>query len=205
MNTSPKHSALYLLEMIIDYVNMTNNDAEWSFEVQKANPPLFARLLQIQSLLQAFIPELTASENIRKSIVNFFAGGFILHRTMDAYSNMVGLMNHTIDGSRFSHTKKKTLDVFDLQNNYCNLMDYYLKLKNLLNHNQNEMKVSDPGMFSYIVTDAISESIHAEAECVSHLLSEFIDPENHAYTEDELVDQFNYPAMDLLDVDMHWM
>lgn len=205
MINSPKHSALSLLERIIEYVNMTTDDAEWSFEEQKANPPLFARLQQIQSLMQAFVPELTASENIRKSLVNFFAGSFIVHRTMDAYSNIVGLINHTIDGSRFSDTKRNRLDVFDLQSNYCNLMDYYLKLKNLLNHNHNQMKVSDPGMFSYIVTDAISESIQAEAEYISSLLGEFIDPGNHAYTEDELVEQFNYPCMDLLDVDMHWM
>lgn len=205
MTTVPKLSALNLLERIIEYVHMTDDESEWTFEEQKGNPPKFVRLQQIQSLMQAFVPELMASESMRKSIGNFFAGSFIVLRAMDVYSNMVGLMNHTIEGSRFSDTKSNKLDVFDLQNNYCNLMDYYLKLMNLLNHNHNEMKGSDPGMFSYIVTNAISESIRAEAGCVSHLLSEFIDPGNHAYTEDELVDQFHYPCMDLLDVDMHWM
>lgn len=205
MTHSPVHSALYLLDRIIEYVNMTNDEVEWTFEGQKGNPPRFARLQQIQSLMEAFVPELMASENIRKSIGNFFAGSFITLRTEEEYSNMLSLMYRTIEGSRFSDAKKKKLDVYDLQSSYCDLMDYYLKLKNLLNQNHSDLEVSYPNIFCYLVTDAISESIHSEAESISSLLGEFIDPGNHAYTEDELVKQFNYPSIDLLDMELRWM
>lgn len=205
MTTSSKLSALNLLERIIEYVNMTNDEAEWTFEGQKGNPPKFARLQQIQSLMLAFVPELMASENIRRSIGNFFVGSFITHRTMDEYSDMQSLMYQTIEGSRFCNTKMKKLDVYDLQSIYCNLMDYYLKLKNLLNHNRSDLDTNYVDLFSCLVTDAISESIQSEAECISSLLGEFIDPGNHAFTEDELVEQFNYPAVDLLDMELRWM
>lgn len=205
MSNAPKHTALYLLEMIIEYVNMTSDESEWTFEEQKGNPPRYARLQQIRSLMEAFIPELMATENIRKSIVNFFAGGFITHRTAGEYSYLLGQMHQAISESRFSGVRKKNLDVQDLQTNYCNLMDYYLKLKNLLNHNPKNAEVSYPNMFSYTITDTISGAICSKAESLGHLLVEFIDPGNHAYTEDELVEQFNFPAVNLLDLDLQWI
>ncbi|MBC8004249.1 MAG: hypothetical protein H7X84_02155 [Verrucomicrobia bacterium] len=155
--------------------------------------------------MEAFVPELKATENIRNSIVNFFAGSFITRRTIGEYSYLLGQIHQAINESRFSGVRKKNLDVQDLQTNYCNLMDYYLMLKNLLNHNHSDMEVSYPNVFSYIVTGTISRSIYSEAESLSNLLVEFIDPGNHAYTEDELVEQYNYPAVDLLDLDMQWM
>lgn len=205
MSNAPKHTALYLLERIIEYVNMTSDESEWTFEEQKGNPPRYARLQQIRSLMEAFIPELMATENIRKSIVNFFAGGFIIHRTTGEYSYLLGQIHQAINESRFIGVRKNNLDVQDLQTNFCNLMDYYLKLKNLLNHNHSDMDISCVNMFSNIVTGTISGLIYSEAESLSNLLVEFIDPGNHAYTEDELVEQFNYPAVDLLDLDLQWM
>lgn len=205
MNNSPKHTAKHLLEKVIEFTNMTNDPVEWSYEEQKGNPPRFIRLKQIHSLMDAFIPELSPSKDIRQSIENFFVGNFLTNRPIKEYSELTGKIDKTIENSRFSGTQKKKLDVFDLRSNYCNLMDYYLKMKSLINHNNGMMEISYPYMYSYIVTDSVSEAIKSKVEAISSLLGEFIDPNNQIYTEEEMISRFSYPAVDLLEMDVEWM
>lgn len=205
MNDSYKHTALHLLDKVIEFTHMTSDPAEWSYEEQQGNPPRFVRLKQIHSLMDAFIPELMPSKDIRRSIENFFVGNFLTSRPVNEYVNLTGKIDQAIVNSRFSGTSKEKLDVFDLRSNYCNLMDYYLKMKALVNHNNGLMEVSYPFMFSYIITDSISEMLKSKVETISSLLVEFIDPKNHVYTEEELITRFNYPAVDLMEMDLEWV
>ncbi|HET6558256.1 MAG TPA: hypothetical protein VFG54_13135 [Prolixibacteraceae bacterium] len=205
MNNSPKYTALHLLEKVIEFTHMTSDPVEWSYEEQKGNPPRFIRLKQIHSLIDAFIPELMASKDIRQSIENFFVGNFLITRPVMEYFDLTGKIDKAIENSRFSGVHKKKLDVFDLRSNYCNLMDYYLKMKSLINHNNGMMEISYPYMFSYIVTDSVSEALKSKGETISNLLVEFIDPKNQMYTEEELVSLYNYPVLDLLEMDQEWM
>lgn len=205
MNNSPKHTALHLLEKVIEFTNMTSDPVEWSYEEQKGNPPRFIRLKQIHSLMDAFIPELMPSKDIRQSIENFFVGNFLTSRPSIDYSGLTSKIDKAIENSRFSGAQKKKLDVFDLRSNYCNLMDYYLKMKNLINHNNGMMEISYPYLFSYIVTDAVSEAMKSKVDIISKLLVEFMDPKNSIYTDEEMVSRFNYPEVDLLEMDVEWM
>jgi hypothetical protein len=155
--------------------------------------------------MEAFIPELMPSKDIRRSIENFFVGSFLAHRTVQVYSNLTGKIDQAIVNSRYSGAQKVKMDVYDLRNNYCNLMDYYLKMKGLVNHNNEMIEINYHYMFSYIITDAISEILTSKVENIGNLLVEFIDPKNHVYTEEELITQFNYPVMDVLEMDLEWM
>jgi hypothetical protein len=144
-------------------------------------------------------------KDTRWSIENFYSGNFLTHRSVDDYSRLVDIIDKTIEESRFRGSRKVKLDVYDLRSNYCELMDYYLRLKNLKNHNHSIMEISYSDMFSYIVTEAISGSIYSETETISRLLVEFIDPGGRCFTEEELIEQFKYPVVDLQDMDLDWM
>lgn len=205
MNNYPKHTALTLLEKVIEFTGMTNDSSEWTFEEQRGNPPRLVRLQQIHSLMKAFVPELMSTKDIQWSIKNFYTGNFITHRSVEDYSELIVIIDKTIEESRFRGARKEKLDVYDLRSNYCDLMDYYLKLKSLLNHNHSLMEISYSDMFSYIITDSISGSIYSETETISKLLREFIDPGGHSFTEEELIEQFRYPVVDLQDMDLDWM
>lgn len=205
MNNSQKHTALHLLEKVIEFTTMTSDPVEWSYEEQQGNPPRFVRLKQIHSLMDAFIPELKPSKDIRRSIENFFVGNFLANRPVKEYVNLTEKIDQTIANSRYNGAYNEKLDVFDLRSNYCHLMDYYLKMKSLVNHNNGQMEVSYPFMFSYIITDSVSEILKSKVEIISTLLVEFIDPKNYAYTEDELITHFNYPVVDLMEMELEWI
>lgn len=205
MNNSPEHTALHLLDKVIEFTTMTSDPVEWSYEEQKGNPPRFIRLKQIHSLMDAFIPELMPSKDIRQSIENLLVGNFLTNRPLKEYTDLMGKIDKAIENSRFSGAQKKKLDVFDLRSNYCNLMDYYLKMNSLINHNNGMMEISYPYMFSFIVTDLVSEALKSKIATLSNLLVEFIDPKNLAYTEEEMISRYNYPVVDLPEVDVEWL
>ena len=205
MTNSSTYTALDLLKKVIDLTNMTSDSTEWSFEKQQDNPPRLLRLQQIQSLMKAFVPGLAPVKDIGQSIEDFYSGDFITHQPMEKYASLVEEIEKTIVGSKFSKARKKEVSAIHLQSNYRDLMDYYLKLNALLNHNKKYLEISYPYLFPYIVTDGISTSISSNALIISTLLASFIDPQEQSFTEDELISQFNYPTEDLLDLDLDWM
>jgi len=202
MNNPQFYAAHDLLDKIIDFTNMTPDSAEWSFEKQKDNPPRLVRLKQIQSLMEAFVPGLKPNEDIGRSIKDFYSGDFIIHQPLEKYTSLIEDIEYTIAGSKHSNARKREISAIHLQSNYRELLDYYIKLKGLLNHNNKYLEISYPYFFPYIVTEDISASIASKAGNISSLLAAFIDPEKQSFTEDELINQYHYPTEDLLDIDL---
>lgn len=202
---SPPYTALDLLNKVIEFTNMIPDSAEWTFEKPQGNLPRLFRLQQIQALMEAFIPGLASSKDIGQGIKAFYSGEFIIHQPLAKYAFLVENIENTIAGSKFSNAKKSEISTIHLQRNYRDLLDYYLKLKSLLNHNKRYLEISYPYLFPYIVTEDISASIGLKAGPISNLLSIFIDPDKQSFTEEELIKRFNYPTEDLLDLDLDWM
>jgi len=205
MNNSAKYTGLNLIETVIEFTNMTPDPDEWSFEMQKRNEPRFVRLEQIQALMNAFVPELLYSKGIRESIERFYSGEFINNRLIEDYSKLVGKIDKTISKSAFYDSPKGKISISDLQDNYRNLLNYYLKLNKLLSHNKGLMEISYSYFFPYIITNSISDSMGSKAIKIKTILASFIDPFKRSYTLDKLVQQYNYPDVDLLDLDLDWM
>jgi len=204
MNNSSQYSAVDLLEKVIEFTNMTPDPNDWSFEVQMKNDPRFIRLQQILSLMLAFVPELYFLKEIRESIENFYTGEFIANKSIKEYSNLLDEINKTIAKSEFKGAREGKINVYDLQDNYRNFLNYYLKLNKLVNHNKGMMEISYPYFFPYILTKEISQSIDSEAKKIKAILASYIDPKNRIFTEDELIKEFDYPTDDLFEIDLDW-
>jgi hypothetical protein len=205
MNNSSKYAAVDLLDKIIEFTNMTRDPEEWSFEMQKSNEPRFVRLEQIKALMNAFVPELLYSKGIRENIESFYSGEFIQNRQIEDYGKLLDNMDKAISKSNFDVDPNQKIDLYDLQNNYRNLLSYYLKLNSLINHNKGMMEISYPYFFTYLITNSISDSISSRAGKMKTILSSFIDPFKRSFTLDKLIKQYNYPNIDLLDLDLDWM
>ena len=183
MTNSQPCTALDLLNKVIEFTSMTKDSAEWSFEKQKDNPPRLVRLQQIQALMEAFVPCLAPATDIGRSIKDFYSGDFIIHQPIAKYASLVEDIEKTIAGSKHSSAKKSEISAIHLQSNYRDLLDYYLKLKSLLNHTNKYLEISYLYFFPYIVTEDISASIGTKASTISSLLTEFIDPEKQSFTD----------------------
>ena len=205
MTNSQPCTALDLLNKVIEFTSMTKDSAEWSFEKQKDNPPRLVRLQQIQALMEAFVPCLAPATDIVRSIKDFYSGDFIIHQPIAKYASLVEDIEKTIAGSKFRNARKKEISTIHMQSNYRDLLDYYIKLKGLLNHNNKYLEISYPYLFPYIVTEDISASIASTVDPISHLLAAFIDPGKQSFTKEELTSKYHYPTEDLLDLNLDWM
>lgn len=200
------YTALDLLETVIDFTNLTPDEADWDFKKQMYNDPRMIRLMQIQALMYAFVPELVYEKEIGEGIGQFYSGEFILHRhPLKDYGSLLEEMERTIAQSKFGGGRKRQIREGDLQENFCNLLDYYRKLKKLLNHNSGMMEISYAYYFPTIVTTAMSDSMRSKAGILSRLLAVFIDPREQRFTREEMIEKYFYPEDDLLDVDVDWM
>lgn len=205
MTNTSTYTALDLLNTVIEFTNMTPDSKEWNFECQKDNTPRFVRLEQIMAMMWAFVPELSAAKDIGRSIEDFCSGDFIARRPIEHYASLLDEIQTTIANSHFGADKNGKISVYDLPHNYYNLLNYYVKLKKLINFNSGMMEISYPYYFSYIVTGSVSNSISSNAEILSRLLVKFIDPLGQSFTKDELIERYYYPDEDLLDLDLNWM
>jgi hypothetical protein len=206
MKNSPTYTALDLLDMVIEFTGMTPDSKDWDFKIQKNNTPRFVRLEQIMALMWAFVPEMLGKEEEGKSIENFYTGDFILHRhPLKDYASLQEEIQMTIEKSRFGRAEKREIDASDLQFNYRDLLNYYIKLKKLMGSNSGMIEISYPYYFSYIVTSSVSNSIASQAGTIARLLVMFIDPKGLSFTKEEMIERYYYPEDDLLDLDIDWM
>ena len=205
MNNSFKYTAVDLLKKVIEFTNMTPNPEEWTFEKQVDNDPRFVRLQQIQALIWAFIPELLCSKGIRENIESFYSGEFIQTRQIEDYGRLLDNMDKTISKSSFYDAPKEKIDLNDLQDNYRDLLNYYLKLNNLLSHNKGMMEISYPYFFPYLVTNSISDSMGPKLRKLRSIITLLIDPFKQRFTEAKLVKEFDFPKEDLFEIDLDWM
>lgn len=204
MNDLQQYTAIDLLDKIIEITRITNYSKEWSLEMQMKNKPRFVRLQQIHSLMWAFIEDLYITEDIQGGIESIYSGEFFLLKPIEDYKNLLDLIYKTIAKSDFIGVKERELNIYDLQENYCNLLSFYLQLNKLVNHNKGIMEISYPYLFPYLVTKDISQSIDSEAKKIRAILASCIDPYNNKYTELELISKFDYPTDDLFEIDIDW-
>lgn len=203
---SPTYTALDLLETVIEFTNMTSDEADWSFEKQKYNDPRMVRLMQIWSLMGAFTPELLDEREIGESIRDFYSGEYILERhPQKDYASLQDEIYSSLAKSPVGGGKTCPLGEDELRYNYQNLLDYYRKLKKLLGHNSGIMEISYPYYFSYLLTRSVSDSIGSHVAILRGLLVRFIDPRGLSFTREEMIERFFYPEDDLGEVDLDWM
>ncbi|HEY3372798.1 MAG TPA: hypothetical protein VGK10_18255 [Prolixibacteraceae bacterium] len=199
------YTALDLVDKVIELSTMSPYSDDWSFEKQKDNAPRLVRLQQIQALMHAFVPELLEKEELGEAIECFTRGQFIEHRPEKQYDTLLAEMHRTIAESRYPTGKPREIGLRHMEYSYYHLLDYYSRLKKLLNYNKGVMEISYPFYFHFIVTDGASDSIAAPTDAIARLLTMFIDPQGKSFTREELIERYDYPEDDLLDLDLDWM
>jgi hypothetical protein len=198
-----KYSAGVLLDTVIEFTQMTPEPEDWSFKRQKCNDPRFVRLQQILSLLWAFIPEIRIKDE-RQAIEDFYSGNFVCSRQIQDYQKLINIMDNAILKGDCGYASKEQISLDELQFNFGNLLNYYIKLNKLISHNNGIMEICYPFYFSYIVTKNISESLKSKATKLKSILALFIDPFGKKFTMEELINNFDFPEEDLFEIDLNW-
>lgn len=209
MNEIKTYKGIDLIEKIIEFIEMTPNSSEWTYNSLKENEPRLIRLKQINSLISAFIFE-SKKDNFANKIKELFSpqkvelqnilnGDFLEKRNFNEYSEFVLLVNKDTQVSNFI---SKEIDFTDLKNVFLLFISYKKKLRQLLEFNSGWLSVSRiTSFYSIQMTNSISSNLIGKYTDLDDALEMLINPKNLSFTETELISNFNFPKENLEDID----
>ena len=193
-------TGITLIEKLLEFTSMTTDSSSWTFEKLKDNESRLVRLRQIDCLLKIFVPEIYKSTDLKYSIENVLNSNFIRLRKDKEYSNLFVKMDNLILKSKYPVQKQEEWTVYELEYNFKNLVNYKIKLNEILNFNDGIMEISYPYLYSYTLTNSISRKIIFKE--IDLFLSLVIDPDNRNFSKEILVKANGYPDENVYHIDL---
>ena len=215
MNFYKQYTAVDLIEKVIEFTKMTPNPKLWNEGLLQESPPRYIRLRQINALTRALFTQRNSSFlGKAKSILMLdrtptikalLSGSFIKGRNIRDYDSLIAMIKTTVrdhegqlgETGEISH--KHLIDV------YQRLMRYKKQFMDLLHFNDGESTSAPIGLrFTVYVTDEVSRGFEGKHTILDEALGLLIDPNNLAFTEEELQAEYNYPKEDIREVDKNF-
>lgn len=215
MEQNRTFKAIDLLDMILDFIEMTPDEREWNLRSLDNNKSRYIRLQRIQSLLKAF-NLLDSNRNIiaktknwfngdsREQINSVLSGEFMEKREINDYRELLDF------AQRFMLERGYPIDLFmpvnhvnSLEFIYPKMVQYKQKLRELIRFNFGWLEAS--GLFSnfhIILTNSISSNLVDKYDDLDSVLEMFLNPYKLTFREDELVSKYDYPTDDLRAIDI---
>jgi hypothetical protein len=185
-----------LLATFLDLYTYESKIKNWSLESFKANPPRFYRLKMITSIMQAL--------DISCSYIDFSYGDFIdeIH-----YKNWQQFKESILKDIESPKQKKinRIIDNSDINTIFYSLMNYRLYAQKLLSSNDGIYVASEEFKLFSELMNRPNRLLIKELEKIDKVLLFCINPSGLNYSKDELIAQFNYPDVDLNEIDIEWM
>lgn len=200
------YTAIDLLEKVFEFVAMTPDENDWDIKKLTSNRPRQVRLQQIESLLIAF--KLLEQEakgmfynkpSVGKAIRSLMYGDFIEDFKDDQITTIDAYVNQHIDDSFFD----RNLSSSELRFIYQYLISYRKQVNILQRFNSGWMEAGGKIAFYAIgLTNDVTKNLEGKTETLDALIALIINPNKYTFTEQELIEKYTYPAVDLLDIDL---
>lgn len=198
------YAAQELLHKILEFLRMTPERAEWSFEVQRENPPRLVRLRQIDALFSAFGCAGAGLSDVGARIEAFSAGRFVPQRRLEDYAGLLAEIEATIGRSK-RPPAKCPIRLDDLRVQFADLLQLRLKLDAVVEHHAGLLEVGYSHYYSFVVTNGVSGLLSERIEELDRVLTRFIDPAGRSFSEEDLRARFGFPSENLNDIDFDWL
>lgn len=205
-----------LLDIILELEVLTPNPSSWTLSAQKDNPPRLIRLKQIQSLISAFFPTSIGNGFIDKAkqllsgdkseiIQTVISGDFLLKQNITEFTELIKFMRAIVNKKENCVKEEREISIGELIMSYQELIKYKKQINKLLTFNSGWIEtISTPIRFSIYLTGSISNELKDKYSELDKALDLFVNPKNLSFTENELIDKYNFPKDDLYDIDLEW-
>jgi len=191
--------AIDLINMLIEFKVMQKDKDTWEAEKLKDNPPRYYRFLRISALCKAFL-----NDNSKENICGFENGNFLKDSDtiFDAAANFIVANSR---GSFEAEKVKNSQTAYEFQAVFERLFRFKQELTSLKNFNSSVWAASFPYLATVEFTNNVTKSIAKNHEkVIDDLLELIVNPDNKSFTEQELIEQFDYPRVNLSNIDDDW-
>ncbi|KAF0151541.1 MAG: hypothetical protein FD143_1840 [Ignavibacteria bacterium] len=202
MKPSPNQvmTAQDLLNAYIVFQHITPDYNDWKEKTLKKSPPRMLRYQMINSFLRAFsIGDKLTSD--------FFDGSFLESKEPTDYKYLANQYKSFIKNRNISKDKENakdsttTLAPFDIKYLFERLLDYRTKIFGVLQHNDYLHAVPQVDRFYQHFVSAYVKQSTVFLLKIDKLLCSIIDPQNKKFTVKELIEDYDYPDVDLVKID----
>lgn len=185
-----KLSALDLIHLFLELKGLTPNLSEWNIGSLQHNTSRLFRLFQLKALFKAF--------KIDFNPKSFIDGKFIEASNLDFTKVIENIKNNTYHSEKI----KSKIEKADLVATFKILFDYKQKFTNIQNFSSGVYAATGGYLYSYNIVKKSNGSMKNSISEIDSILSNLISPNNDKFTISELVRHYNYPNVNLDDIDM---
>jgi len=193
-------TAITLIDKIIEFVAMLPDKNNWDINQLKLSSSYEIRYRQITTLLNYFVPEVKATQDLKIRIYAVLNGDFIESRPFIIYNELLNEMDKVILSSEIKIPKQLEWFALDLKSNYINTVKFKQKLYSILTFNYGYMEMYYQYLYNIEITNQIIYNI--DTHTIDNFLGKVIDPLGRTVSKKTLVENYNYPEEDIYLVDL---
>jgi len=197
----------------LEFEALTPDKTEWNLDALEDNPPRQIRLKQIKSLMKAFFEDIAEKillENTELNITNvpelpiqsFLRGDFIEMRATTDYEDAMNFMIDFVKSNPKNKRLSAEISLNDIAYIFPKLINYKQLLRKLITFNDGWIEANSiVSVFSIDLSNSITNNIIGKYEKLDEIFELLINPHGLSFTEEELIEEYDYPDDDLDDID----
>lgn len=191
-----------LLDMIFEFIEMTPDSALWTIKSLENNKPRLIRLKQINALIKALYPIKGIFSGKGETIHTIMSGDFLKKKDITMFSELIAFMTTMVAENEKRFFDDKIIHIEQLQMPYLKLFEYKKQLRGLLTFNSGWIEASSiESRFIIHLTNSVTNKTIDTYAAIDEALELFINPKKLTFTQEELINKYNFPTEDLKQID----
>jgi len=189
------YTAKDVLDLYLEFEGMQPEQDTWAEGNLQDNPPRFYRLKALGSLFRAF--DLGDTKEFAK-------GTFALKRKIEDYSTLIKQMKSELRTiTKFRKGEQLTLN--EIAFLFKRLLEYRKRWDYVTGFSSGLYVCSAKYRYAFYKINQVNSQIHDKISPVNDILSFIMSPVGKVVSKEELMKLFNYPDVDLSDIDDEWI
>jgi hypothetical protein len=185
-----------LLTKFLELYTLSDNVVKWSVDNFSNNPPRLYRLQAIEALMKAL--------QINCSCQEFQYGEFLFGQNQFNQSELIIKIKENYP-TLFQTTNTDEKVQIDFQFMFEMLFSYRMQLQKLTSLTDSVLEYSEYNRYPVLIIDTINNKLQADIEAIDNILAYLINPKELHFSNQELIEKYNYPIGDLNEIDSDWI
>lgn len=195
-------TAIDVINQFLEFQSLVLNTAMWKESELMDNPPRLYRFNQLQALFRAFdLGQLPEFEN----------GNFVEKRPVEGYQIIFDKVQKDFKNLEL-YNEIYILNLIKGRDNIRYVTDlfkrlflYRKRLSQVLTFNSGVLAASHLYYYALLKTEELNKIINENLEPIDTIIGLIISPNNQSFSRKQLIEKFDYPDVNLSEIDIKWM
>ena len=185
-----------LLTNFLELYTLSDDITKWSVDNFSDNPPRLYRLQAIDALMKAL--------QINCSYQEFQHGEFLMKPNNLEHSELIIKIKENYP-TLFPSNNIVEEEQIDFQFIFEVLFSYRMQLQKLVSARDSVLEYSEDNRYPILIIEGTNSKLQADIEALDDILAYLINPKEIHFSNQELIEKYQYPIGDLDEIDSDWI